>query len=219
MSIQEDLRKTYSRRFEQSLSYRNQVWRVLVSDFFSKYISRSSVVLDLGCGYGQFINNVSCSRKYAMDLNPEARQHVSRDVEFLQQDCSEPWPLSASSLDVVFTSNFFEHLPSKNHLARTIEQIYRCLRPNGRIISMGPNVKAMPGAYWDFFDHHIALTELSMQEAFEVGGLSTEIVIDKFLPYTMVGAPEYPLMFIQLYLKFPLIWRFFGGQFLVIARC
>jgi SAM-dependent methyltransferase len=218
MAIREDLKRTYSRRFDQSLSYRNRVWQVLVNDFFATYISAASVVLDLGCGYGQFINNVSCSRKYAMDLNPGARQHLSDDVEFLEQDCSEPWRIPESSLDVVFTSNFFEHLPSKNHLAKTIEQVRRCLRPGGRIIAMGPNAKAIGGAYWDFFDHHIALTELSVQEAFEVSGLSAETVIDRFLPYTMVGAPEYPIALIRLYLKVPLIWRYFGGQFLVIAR-
>jgi SAM-dependent methyltransferase len=71
-------------------------------------------VLDLGCGYGEFINNVPAQRKFAMDLNPESRKHLGRDIEFFEQDCSAPWPLADDSLETVFTSNFFEHLPSCN---------------------------------------------------------------------------------------------------------
>src|SRR6267154_1295534 len=45
------------------------------------------------------------------------------------------------ALDVVFTSNFFEHLPNKDAIRRTPLEVYRCLRPGGRFIAMGPNMK------------------------------------------------------------------------------
>ena len=38
------------------------------------YLPDQPYVLDLGCGYGEFINNVSCTKKFAMDLNPTARR-------------------------------------------------------------------------------------------------------------------------------------------------
>ena len=40
----------------------------------------------------------------------------------------------------------------------------------------------------------------------------------RFLPYTIVGAPQYPLPFVRLYLALPWIWPILGRQFLVIAR-
>jgi predicted SAM-dependent methyltransferase len=56
-------------------------------------------------------------------------------------------------LDVIFTSNFFEHLVSKQALSQTILQAKKCLVPGGRLIAMGPNIRFVGGAYWDFWDH------------------------------------------------------------------
>jgi SAM-dependent methyltransferase len=149
----EELRKIYERRFERMLVYRNQVWAVLVEDFFQRYVQPGDRVLDLGCGYGEFVNHVRCARKYGMDLNPQTPRHLAADVQFLFQDCSTPWQLPDGSLDVVFTSNFFEHLPDKLALRSTLREAARCLRPGGRLIALGPNIKFVQGAYWDFWDH------------------------------------------------------------------
>ena len=162
------------------------------------------VVLDLGCGYGEFINQVRCREKFAMDLNPDAPRHLNPDVQFLLQDCSARWQLPDGSLDVVFTSNFFEHLPDKPALGRTLDEIHRCLRPGGRLVAMGPNVKHVPGAYWDFWDHHIALTEASLSEALRTRGFDIDVCIDRFLPYTMATGRQYPMAFLRAYLKLPL---------------
>jgi Methyltransferase domain len=55
---------------------------------------------------------IAAAKKFAMDLNPQAQQHLAKGVTLFQQDCSTAWPLPDKSLDVVFSSNFFEHLPS-----------------------------------------------------------------------------------------------------------
>jgi SAM-dependent methyltransferase len=211
-----ELARTYRRRFGADLSYRNAVWKVLVRDFFSRYIHPGDCVLDVGCGYGQFINQVECAERYAIDLNPVTPSLLNEGIHFFEQDCSERWPLPPGSLDVVFSSNFFEHLPTKAQLSRTLQEAYRCLRPGGLLIAIGPNAKFT--SYWDFFDHHIALTELSLQEALELTGFMTRKVIGRFLPFTMVKARQYPLLFVSLYVKMPWVWRIFGRQFLVIVE-
>lgn len=114
--------------------------------------------------------------------------------------------------------NFLEHLPSRQAIADTLLQAKRCLRSGGRFIAMGPNGKYVGGAYWDFWDHHIALTERSMVEILELQGFRVESVIDRFLPYTMVNVRAYPLFLVSLYLMFPLAWKVMGKQFLVVAR-
>ena len=159
----EDLQRIYNARFSDSLEYRRKVWSVLVGDWFSRYVQLADAVLDLGCGYGEFINTVSCGLKFAMDLNPDAPNFLGKDVKFLLQDCSARWALPDASLDAVFTSNFLEHLPDKAALGRTLDEIRRCLRPGGRLIAMGPNIKYLPGEYWDFWDHYLALTEASLK--------------------------------------------------------
>ena len=212
-----ELEAIYERRFKDHLEYRDRVWRVLTAKYFSRYIGAGDAVLDLGCGYGEFINHIACGRKYAVDLNGRARGRLSREVEFFEQDCAARWPLPDGSLDVVFSSNFFEHLPSKAAMGDSLAEAWRCLRRGGRMIAMGPNVRFLGGAYWDFWDHHLALTELSVSEALAARGFRLEHVIDRFLPYTMVNRRRAPSVLISLYLKAPALWKVFGKQFLVIA--
>jgi hypothetical protein len=52
-------------RFPQTAAYRNRVWNVLTRSFFIRWISSDAPVLDLGCGYGEFINNIAAGHKYA----------------------------------------------------------------------------------------------------------------------------------------------------------
>ncbi|SRR6266446_5205755 len=216
-NLANSLQEIYARRFDGQQQYRNRVWRVLVGTFFQQLIPNGSAVLDMGCGYGQFINNVAAATKYAMDLNPQTKKHLAGNVTFLEQDCSTRWNLPDESLEVVFSSNFFEHLPSKQSLENSIREAARCLKPGGRIIAMGPNARIVPGAYWDFWDHHIPLTERAVVELFEISGFTIERSIARFLPYTMVNKRESPLLLLKIYLKLPLAWRFLGHQFLVVG--
>ncbi|MEO7934286.1 MAG: class I SAM-dependent methyltransferase [Chthoniobacterales bacterium] len=213
-----DLSKIYQQRFEASLAYRKAIWQTLISGFFAEYLRPDAVVLDLGCGYGEFINQVQAAQRYGMDLNPDTRQRLSPEVTFLEQDCSTRWPLPDHSLDVVFTSNFFEHLPDKSALGRTLDEACRCLKEGGRLIALGPNIKYLPGTYWDFWDHHLALTELSLEEALTNRTMAIEKSIPRFLPYTMARGWQPPLAFVALFLKLPFLWKWFGRQFLVVAR-
>ncbi|HEX3800635.1 MAG TPA: class I SAM-dependent methyltransferase [Verrucomicrobiae bacterium] len=213
-----ELEKIYEARFRENKEYRGQIWSVLLAEFFQKFVKPSDHVLDLGCGYGEFINQVQCAKKYAMDLNHDALKYLDKSVTFLEQDCSKHWELPDNSLQVVFTSNFFEHLPDKIALGRTLDEARRCLAPGGRIIAMGPNIKYLPATYWEFWDHHLPLTENSMTEALVTRGFQSELNVAKFLPYTMVNQPRYPIFFLSLYLKLRPAWGFFGKQFLVVAR-
>jgi SAM-dependent methyltransferase len=213
-----DLGRIYSQRFDACVTYRNEVWKILTRDFFQKWVLSEAAVLDLGCGYGEFINHIRCAKKYGMDLNAMAERHLGPEVKFISQDCSQPWPLSDASLDVIFTSNFFEHLPSKATLSATFEQAFRCLRPDGRLIAMGPNIKFLPGRYWDFWDHYLPLTELSLAERLTTHGFQMILQRDRFLPYTMVGGRRWPMAFVRAYLKFPLAWKVLGKQFLIVAE-
>src|ERR1051326_408067 len=214
----ENLAAIYRRRFENTSDYRNQVWSVLTQFFFNRLIPAQATVLDLGCGYGEFINQIRAARKIAMDLNPDVPKHLHPEIQHLCQDCSAEWPLSPGALDVVFTSNFFEHLADKEHLLRTLRQVWRCLKPGGSLIAIGPNIKHLAGKDWDVFDHHVMLTEASLGEALAISGFELQQVVERFLPFTMVNARRYPLWVVRVYLATPVLWRIFGRQFLVVAR-
>lgn len=212
-----ELQKEYALRFSQIAAYRDKVWKVIVREYMQDKVGRDRVVLDLGSGWCEFINNIQASRKYAMDLNPDGALRVASDVTFLQQDCSKTWALPDASLDVVFTSNFFEHLPSKSCLLHTLRQAQRCLKPGGRLICLGPNMHHLSDKYWDFFDHYLPLSHVSLSEGMRMADLVPVEVISRFLPYTMAGKKEQPLFLVKWYMRLPFAWHFFGKQFLVTA--
>lgn len=213
-----ELQAIYEHRFQpQRIAYRQRLWATLVHSYFQEFIPRDAAVLDLGCGYGEFINHVTASSRFAMDLNPDARARLAPDVQFLFQDCSQQWALPDASLDLVFTSNFFEHLPDKLALKLTLIEAHRCLKRGGLLVALGPNIKFVQGAYWDFWDHFLCLTEASLAEALLNNGFETRRVIPRFLPYTTVDQPAWPMSFVRLYLSLPFVWPVFGKQFLVVA--
>ncbi len=213
-----DLQKEYALRFARMASYRNAVWKIIISDYLQARIGRDKVVLDLGSGWGEFINNIQAGKKIAMDLNPDGRERAAADVSFLQQDCSQRWDLPDDSLDVVFTSNFFEHLPTKSCLLDTLRQARRCLRPSGVLICLGPNIKYVGADYWDFFDHYLQLSHLSLVEGLRLADFEVSSVIPRFLPYTMADGQQPPLFLVRLYLRLPMVWPLLGKQFLVTAH-
>lgn len=214
----EILKEQYHLRFAKLQGYREQVWQVLCSCFFSRFIRRDAVILDLGAGWGEFVNQIDAARKYAMDLNPATPEHLAEGITFINQDCSQPWGIESGSLDVVFTSNFLEHLYDKPSVERAVSEAYRCLKDGGLFICMSPNINYVPGAYWDFWDHHIPLTEQSCSELLRMKGFSIIECISRFLPYTMSGGRKLPLFLVKLYLQLPLLWPLFGKQFLVIGK-
>jgi len=218
METLQDLGKEYRKRFAATAPYRDAVWRLLVRDIFQRYVQPSAAVLDLGSGWGEFIRHIRAQRRIAMDLNPEMPSRVGPGVETILQDCAQTWPIADSSLDVVFTSNFFEHLPDKDALRRTLKESLRCLKVGGRIICLGPNIRFLHGSYWDFWDHFLALTDRSMVEIVSLTGFAVERVEPRFLPYSMSQGFTPPIAFVWLYLRLPLLWRILGKQFLVVGR-
>lgn len=213
-----DLTEEYRRRFASQASYRSAVWKVLIDGFFQKLVGSGAAVLDLGAGWGEFIGQVQAPQKFAMDLNPDCCRYNPTGVSILLQDCSTPWALPAESLDVVFTSNFLEHLSDKDAVRRTLLQAYRALKVGGKIICIGPNIALLHGRYWDFWDHHVALTDLALAEILELCGFRVTVRLPAFLPYSMSQGWTPPVWMLRCYLRLPVVWPLIGKQFLVVAE-
>jgi hypothetical protein len=88
-------------------------------------------VLDLGCGWGDFVNQIRAQRKFGMDLNASSRDHLNGSVVFLNQDCSTHWTLADNSLVTIFTSNLFENLPDKQSVRASLVEAFRCFNRDG----------------------------------------------------------------------------------------
>jgi SAM-dependent methyltransferase len=216
--IVEDVLTIYARRFEKFKVERDRIWEVLARSYFQKWIRPTDAVLDVGAGYCEFINTIQAKRKFALDVNPETSLRAAPDVTVVLQDLSHTWSAEAGTFDVVFTSNFFEHLRSKEVLSHCVREVFRVLRPGGIILAIGPNIRFCSDVYWDFFDHYLPLSDRSMVEVLELVGFEKELVIPRFLPFTMTGKRPPAALLVRLYLLMPVFWRVFGKQFIIVGR-
>jgi hypothetical protein len=96
--------------------------------------------------------------------------------------------------------------------------VLRILRPGGRFVIMGPNIRYLAAEYWDFYDHYLPLSHLSLEEGLVQAGYEVETIVPRFLPYTTRSALPQHRVLIALYLKLPPVWRILGKQFLAVAR-
>jgi SAM-dependent methyltransferase len=216
---QQELARLYDQRFSvPGRRAKARVWQVLVTQLFQQFIRCEDTVLDLGCGYGEFLNAVRCARRIGVDLNREAEDFLLPDVEFHAAPVHDLHFLNEATVDVVFSSNVLEHLPDKTTVEMTLREVRRVLRPGGSVLLMGPNVRLLPGEYWDFWDHMVPITDRSLVELLRTLGFRIERQIPRFLPYTTRSAlPQAPAL-VRWYLAMPLAWRVFGRQFFIHAR-
>lgn len=217
-AFNDNLITIYENRFQGLADYRKKIWRVLIDQWLSQWIRGKDSILDLGSGHGEFITQITCPCRYAMDLSPASADVLEEGVVFLNQDCSATWDLPSDSLAVVFTSNFFEHLLTKTDLKKTFDQAFRTLKPGGLLLALGPNIRLTQGSYWDFWDHHLPLTEKSITELGELCGFKVEKCYAATLPYSMSQGVRPPIWMLRLYLRFPPVWRLLGKQFFVVLK-
>jgi SAM-dependent methyltransferase len=212
------LAELYRYRFSASeQTAKEAVWRMLCKHFFQRWIPENAVVLEIACGFGEFIRFIHAQRKIAVDLNPDAGTHLSSEIEFHQADASRMEFLPSSTVDVCFASNFFEHLPSKSIMDDVLSEIRRILIPGGRLMALQPNIRYAFARYWDYYDHHLPLSHLSCAEAFAKSSFEIEHLIPRFLPFTTKSSiPKHPVL-VKAYLSFPPIWRIMGKQFFIVA--
>lgn len=211
-----DVQAVYERRFGETLAFRRQMWDVLCREFFQRHVPTDATVVEIGAGYCEFINHIGARRKIAVDLNPDTRVHAAPEVEVITSSTSRIEPLADASADVVFASNFLEHLTREDILA-TLREVRRILRPGGRFLILQPNIRYCKEDYWQFFDHITPLCERSLTEALETTGFDVPYVLGRFLPFTTQGRLPNSIALLKLYLKLRPAWRIFGQQSFFVA--
>jgi SAM-dependent methyltransferase len=202
-----DARELYEHRFDAAeRAAKAQVWAVLCADFFQRYIGPTDSVLDLGAGFCEFINHIRCGRKYAVDADSNVAARAGADVTAYCGAVDRLEWFADESLDVVFVSNLFEHLPDK------------VLKPGGRLLVLQPNIRYAYREYWDFLDHQLPLSDESMLEALALTSFTVTEMRPRFLPYsTKSTLPQWPIL-VKVYLRVPLAHRVLGKQMFVVAR-
>ena len=210
--------ETYERRFtDDEALQKHALWREICR-YLQRYVDPGATVLDLACDRGYFVENITAGERWATDIR-DVSEYLSSEVHFVQSDGLEADKvLPNESFDIVFMSNYLEHLPSPADVIEQLRVTTRLLRPGGSAMVLQPNIRLVGGAYWDFIDHKVALTERSLTEAAELAGLTTSRVITRFLPFTTKSRlPQHPLA-VRMYLALRPAWFVLGKQTLYLGR-
>jgi len=210
--------ETYERRFtDDEALQKHALWREICR-YLQRYVDPGATVLDLACDRGYFVENITAGERWATDIR-DVSEYLSSEVHFVQSDGLEADKvLPNESFDIVFMSNYLEHLPSPADVIEQLRVTTRLLRPGGSVMVLQPNIRLVGGAYWDFIDHKVALTERSLTEAAELAGLTTSRVITRFLPFTTKSRlPQHPLA-VRMYLALRPAWFALGKQTLYLGR-
>ncbi|NCD35448.1 MAG: class I SAM-dependent methyltransferase, partial [Spartobacteria bacterium] len=203
--------KVYDRRFNDMETFRNAMWSVLCRDFFQRYIPEKACVIELAAGHCEFINHIQADRRMAVDINPDINRFANQDVETIQGSATDLAPIPDETADIVFVSNFFEHI-TKPDIVTCLQEAYRVLKPSGRILILQPNYRYCARDYWMFFDHITPIDDRALIEVLELIGFQITCSIPRFLPYSTQSKLPQSTNLIRWYLKMPFVWPLFGAQ-------
>lgn len=206
--------KLYLGRFTNGeREMKKKIWKCLCSDFLHKFIPADSVVVDMGAGSCEFINTVKAREKIAID-----KLSISRFADKNVKIFSSLDALNSDSADIIFMSNFLEHLPCFDDVATIFSKAKAVLKHGGKIIIMGPNIRFTYKNYWNFIDHQIALSDLSLLELLPAIGFRITKRISRFMPFTVKSRYPKWIWLIRVYLKANFLWVIFGKQYLIICE-
>ena len=193
------------------------MWKTLCENFFQKYVPEDSTVLDIASGNCEFINAIKARTKIALDINPSVKNFAEANVKVILSPSTKMNGIESNSIDVAFTSNFFEHL-NREEIIQTIREIYRILKPNGSLLILQPNYRFCYKDYFMFFDHITALDDRSLCEILEVSGFKVIECKPKFLPYSTKNRLPKSIYLLKLYLHSEMCQQTFGKQIFVHAK-
>ncbi len=157
------VQETKSRYFSTRLKFnpkRHLIWRAVTENIQSRFIDQDDTIIDLGCGYGDFINHVHAKRKIAIDLE-DVGSYLHDNIEFHCSSVEKLDFLNSNSINAVFGSNLLEHL-DKAQIKKTLLEIRRILKPSGKLILIQPNFRLCYKNYFDDYTHQTIFTDESL---------------------------------------------------------
>jgi SAM-dependent methyltransferase len=147
-----------------------------VCHYVRKYTNASSVVLDIGCGRGQY---AACThgRYIGIDITAEQySQDSPRRVDVLAS--AERLPFSGASVDFVMAVGSFYQVP---HPMKALSEFHRVLQPQGRILLVDYNKRTQERLRVSEAQPRPCWTHKELLHTIEAAGFSQ---CERLLPYS-----------------------------------
>jgi len=210
--------KYYESRFTFNSS-RSIVWKEIIR-FLKKYIPENGVVVDLGAGYCDFINNINASKKYAIDISSELSLYAREDVAQINRTGWNFHEIVDESADILLASNFLEHFTDED-LEKIMKEIRCVLKKGGKLILMQPNYRLAYKNYFDDPTHKKVFSDAALESFLLSYDFKIILKKSRFLPFSMRSdsslIPRFLLpLIVRAYIHSPL--KPFAGQMLFVAE-
>jgi len=194
---------------------RDTVWQALWCYYFSRIVPANGCVLDLGCGYGEFINNVTARRRIGLDMWDGIRTHLAPGVEPVVSSVTDLAGIEDGSVDFAFASNLFEHIPQEAFV-EVLAQLRPKLTARGTLNILQPNYRYAYREYFDDYTHVAIYSHISLADFLTANGWEVLEVKPRFLPLTVKSRLPVSQWLIRLYLALP--FKPMGKQMLLRAK-
>lgn len=202
--------------FETRFPYdesKNLIWDI-VGDFLDEHYGIDGTVVDVGAGYGYFLNGIEADTKLAIDHSRYPLAKTEPDVESLTGDVTDI-PLSDGAADVLMASNVLEHLTTED-IQVALSEFRRVLGEDGTLFIITPNFALAPRKYFDDFTHKSVLTHRSVSDLLDLSGFKKVDSVIRFLPFSSQQRLPVRQWLVRLYLALP--FSPFAGQSLFVAK-
>ncbi len=196
-------------------SKREILWKTLCRYHFQPLIAPDACVLELGAGYGHFINNIRCAERIAIDQWPGLKEYLTPGVVGRIGSVTDLSSVKDASVDFVFASNLFEHL-RQDEFAAVLQQVRTKLKPGGTLNILQPNYRFAYREYFDDYTHIAVYSDRSISDFLAAQGFRVFDCQPRFLPLTVKSAFPVWTILLRLYLALP--FKPMGKQMLIRAE-
>ena len=203
---------------ETRLTYdlrRDLLWKTLCGAYFQRLIPPDACVLELGAGYGHFINHIRCACRIAVDKWDGMPQFVAVEVKPYVGCVTDLGFIPDRSVNFVFASNLFEHLTQKD-FSIVLAQVRAKLKSGGTLNILQPNYRFAYREYFDDYSHISIYTDRSLKDFVTSHGFKVIDCRPRFLPLTIKSLMPVSPLLIRLYLILP--YKPLGKQMLIRAK-
>lgn len=204
-------------------------YRGITPEYYKKYaipkylrnlfIRTDISVLDIGCGFGQFINALAqtgIKNIKGIDVsNTSVNYCVDKGLHVEHVKSIEEYSVNhKKEYDFIVMSHVLEHIEKKS-IIKTLLFIKTMLKDNGALIVMVPNAQSTTGCYWAYedFTHTTLFTVGSLLYVLRAAGFQEIQLLDpECLDGLSFGKKVFRKFFLEIYKLNTLFWNKVTGS-------
>tara|TARA_A100001011_G_scaffold396740_1_gene495417 strand:- start:423 stop:1109 length:687 start_codon:yes stop_codon:yes gene_type:complete len=134
-------------------------------------LNNNSKILEPGFGRGEFLKQFEINgfKTFGMDYTTFTGDKKFENAAQVKLHDAEkiPYPYDDNFFDIIYSKSFIEHF---YYTDKILEELYRILKPGGRIITLTPSWKHMYKIFYDSCTHRTAFTYKSINDIHLMSG-------------------------------------------------